>query len=187
MDWKDIKEALPLVLVFLVWIVSQLFRKKEKNKEPESFEPVTQDSNQEDVISVEEEIRRKIAQRQKKAFEQAKVSPLNRSEESMNQEVEPVVYHIPSPSLQAAEIAYQEDQQAIGGTASSSSKNSPAQPIAPQTGISSPRYDSVGKLPLLKEPQMLRQAFLYAEVLGPPLGAKKGQHSFQSSFWSLYD
>lgn len=192
MDWKDIKEALPIVLVALVWIMSQLFGKKEKDEEPKSFEPVTQDSSQEDVIFVEEEIRRKIAQRQENASKEAEVTPLNEPVLSMNQEVEPEVempswqkqlhekeHHL-AASKKAMELAYQQAKK----TTSSYSKKPPAQPSVLQTAMSS---SSMNKLPLLKEPQMLRQAFLYAEVLGPPLGARKGQNSFQSSFWSLYD
>jgi len=196
MDWKNITEALPLILVLLVWIISRVFGKKEDDEQPQNAEPVVQEAHQEEAIAIEEEIRRKIAQRQEEAqrpFEQAQTplpetaAPLmQQNADTGNSWWEEQLRNKRRQLRDSQEAATQARQQ-LAKTASSSKKTYSSRSTRSQQIRSSSVYKATDKLPLLKNPQTLRQAFLYAEILGPPPGLRKSERSFQSSFWSAYE
>ena len=203
-------EYLAPIFFFLVWYISKLFSPKEQQEEEEeTFAPTREQLEEaERTRQLQEEIRRQVVARQ-----QGRQKPQAAPAEQQNQPYVPPlpeereVYPSPPPAyeptpvprpavpdfqeqlsrqmaqLQEAEARKEEalkrlGQKLKGRQAALVRKAAPSSRAFPARGF---RADIHARL---KDPDGLRKAFVFYEILGPPVSVRKGSAAF-SPVWEV--
>lgn len=165
MNWDKIADFLPLLLFFGLWLLTRLFQKPEDADDKKPPASPYANENEENRSGVEEEIRRMIAERQGTEPESPIFSPDIQ---------EAPVPEIPSIQDRLAEERrkIQEAKRTLAATRKKSkdrlAKINSLEPLEDKKRFFAP----------LRQPDTLRKAFVYNELLNPPLGLRQPDGSF---------
>lgn len=182
MDWS---ELIPIIIVFVFWALGKAFGNEQETPSP-TRKPLDKDATE----RLEAEIRRKIAERRASQADQRRYDPTKSYQE---QRYPAQTYKTPAvPAAPKPKVAYEEPsmpvasleqlqkqiahfrQQAAEASASLASKRATTATISTRKSPTSTPAQNRDLRALLHDTHGARKAFVLQEILGTPIGLRRG-------------